>query len=1321
MNKKIKNIFFTGSVLLVTGCGSGAGESLPAENKAPIVNAGSNVSTVVHSSVILTATAADSDGTIADYTWSENGVTLGTSARLEYTPSLTGAHRLTITVMDNQGATASDNIVVMASEEARAEQPDTIAPTITLIGAPSMRLTVGETYSEEGATASDNKDGDITSGIIITGNVNTTTAGTYTVRYNVSDDAGNAASTVTRTVTISETPNHAPTANNGSIVLNQDASKTFRLSANDVDGDALTYPIYVSPAYGTLSGQEPNITYTPTPGFFGTDSFSFKAYDGKLYSQLRTVSITVNRASDTTRPTMTLTGASTMNLTVGQPYTEQGASANDNRDGDITSRIITSGNVNTATIGTYVITYSVSDAAGNTAMSVIRTVNVSQAPDTTRPTISLNGAPSIRLIVGEAYSEQGATASDDRDGDITSRVSISGNVNTAAAGQYLINYSVSDIAGNAAILVTRTVTVSEAPNHAPTASNESITLNQDASKTFTLRANDVDGDTLTYPVYTSPAHGTLSGQEPNITYTPNAGYFGADSFTFKAYDGKLYSQLRTVTITVTEVPAGNRAPVAKSKNVSMDWNTGMFIDLEGTDADGDTLTYTIVSQPSHLREGFEEDLANDLPSALYYSAVGYHGTDSFTYRVYDGKVYSNTATVNITINNTNSQPRAYNRNYRIERNTNANIVLQSMDSDHDPITYHIVAQPSHGSVSGSAESRIYQPETNFVGTDSFTYKVNDGKEDSDVKTITIEVYKNNRAPIANAQSLNIEKDTSKPFTLTGSDADRDTLTYKITAQPTHGTLTGTAPSMNYVPNTGYTGDDQFKFLVNDGTVDSEEKTVSVVVFSNDANSDTVSISGKVTYDLVKTKYSHNGLDYDNTVRAPSRWVVVEAIGANGEQIAKTITDTNGNYIFNAINKNSDVKIRISAIIEHNGKVKVVNNTNGDALYVVEGSLRTSGTSNSKRDLHVPSGWTGSSYGSSRRAAPFAILGTIQHSMEMVIGAEHNINFPELKVNWSKDNKPVGGSKSEGKIGTSHYTGGNLYILGAANTDTDEYDDHVIAHEWGHYYEDKFSRADSIGGSHSFGDFLDIRIAFGEGFGNAVSAMALRDPIYFDTMHDKQGNGWNMNIESGSESNKGWFSEGSIQHILYDLFDSAQDTNDNVALGFGALHSVFTNEQKNSPAFTSIFSFVKYMKENNPAISAEIDAIVAGENIATINDIYGAGRTNHANLYQYHTLTVGQTTNVCAKSTYANSYNRPSNRGLIKFNVSTPGSYNIQFTKTKGTSEGVYKMFKSSPFAYNGLFYARTGATNLGSGQYLLDLYSDDASYDICYDITVTPN
>src|SRR5439155_704471 len=100
-----------------------------------------------------------------------------------------------------------------------------------------------------------------------------------------------------------------------------------------------------------------------------------------------------------------------------------------------------------------------------------------------------------------------------------------------------------------------TVSITVTPvNDPPVANNQSVTTPEDTPKTITLTGSDLDGDSLTFSIVTQPAHGTLSGTAPNLTYTPATNYIGPDSFTFKVNDGKVDSAVATVSITVTPVP-----------------------------------------------------------------------------------------------------------------------------------------------------------------------------------------------------------------------------------------------------------------------------------------------------------------------------------------------------------------------------------------------------------------------------------------------------------------------------------------------------------------------------------------------------------------------------------------------------------------------------------------------------------------------------------------------------------------------------------------------------------------------------------------------
>jgi len=147
---------------------------------------------------------------------------------------------------------------------------------------------------------------------------------------------------------------------------------------------------------------------------------------------------------------------------VGDTYTDPGATASDNIDGDITNSIVVAGDaVNTTVAGTYIVTYDVSDAAGNPATQVTRTVTViASTLDTSAPVITLLGANSLNLTVGDTYTDPGATALDNIDGNITSSIVVGGDtVNTAVAGTYVVTYDVSDAAENSALQLTRTVNV----------------------------------------------------------------------------------------------------------------------------------------------------------------------------------------------------------------------------------------------------------------------------------------------------------------------------------------------------------------------------------------------------------------------------------------------------------------------------------------------------------------------------------------------------------------------------------------------------------------------------------------------------------------------------------------------------------------------------------------------------------------------------------------------------------------------------------------------------------------------------------------------
>lgn len=153
---------------------------------------------------------------------------------------------------------------------------------------------------------------------------------------------------------------------------------------------------------------------------------------------------------DLDAPVITLLGHDTIKLTLGEIYTESGATATDAIDGDLSGDIVISNEVNTTKPGQYSVFYSVTDKAGNNA-TAIRIVIISEIEeDLVAPIITILGDKSTELFVGYSYEEIGATAEDDVDGDLSDAILISGEVNTSKPGKYEVTYSVTDYNGNTA-------------------------------------------------------------------------------------------------------------------------------------------------------------------------------------------------------------------------------------------------------------------------------------------------------------------------------------------------------------------------------------------------------------------------------------------------------------------------------------------------------------------------------------------------------------------------------------------------------------------------------------------------------------------------------------------------------------------------------------------------------------------------------------------------------------------------------------------------------------------------------------------------------
>jgi hypothetical protein len=453
------------------------------------------------------------------------------------------------------------------------------------------------------------------------------------------------------------------------------------------------------------------------------------------------------------------------------------------------------------------------------------------------------------------------------------------------------------------------------------------------------------------------------------------------------------------------------------------------------------------------------------------------------------------------------------------------------------------------------------------------------------------------------------------------------------------------------------------------------------------------------------------LNYGAITQKPVRGAIVEALNsATQAVIATASTSEAGAYSLN-VPQGSTVLIRVKAQMQKTGTAPtwdfaVRDNTQANALYSMVSAPVAATASNTVQNLNAPSGWSGSnatgSYAGTRVAGPFAVLDTVYSAYNKVLSAKADAVFPQLNLFWSINNKPVAGNLALGEISTSFFrsdTAGNraIYLLGQANVDTDEYDSPVVAHEWGHYFQDAFSRDDSVGGPHSGGEYLDMRVAFSEGWGNAWSGMALNQDYYADSRDARQQNGFRLNLAQpvANVSAPGWFKEDAVQYILYTLHQTA-------GVGFTPIFNAMTGAQRTGTATTSIHSFAAGVSD--AAAKTALNSLLLQQSIGQNLDQFGTGETNNGgvatNLPIYRALTVGATlTNQCLTTTRGTP-NKLGNYLFYRFNVPATRSYTITVT---GGSDPDFELYQNGSLGggFSEVVGSETAAGNIAAGEAVL--------------------
>lgn len=407
--------------------------------------------------------------------------------------------------------------------------------------------------------------------------------------------------------------------------------------------------------------------------------------------------------------------------------------------------------------------------------------------------------------------------------------------------------------GNSSVI--STVMVTGGNNPPVLGATSAQNLNEDVALNFSLTAGtDLDGDSLTYEIVSAPAHGTLLNclggtNDLTCSYTPDLNYNGTDTFSYRAYDGFNYSTTQVVTFNIAPV---NDAPTLTStQSLTATEETLLSFSLNaGADIENDTLSYIVVSSPAN---GVLSCTGGISPNCTYLGDVDFTGTDTFTYKVNDGFLDSPVATVTITVTNVNDAPvSAVDFSLAVDEDVPKNFTLSAgtdIDIPAQTLTYTLVSAPSHGVLSGCIESApstdrtcTFTPTADYNGTDSFSYKACDPDIcSSNVTTVSIVISPTNDAPVMiGNQSFSLDDDQTVSFGLYGAtdiDMPADTLSYKLTAAVSQGTLTGcidasgwsTGLNCLYTPPANFNGTVSFTYKAYDG--DLESSGTSTVTFT----------------------------------------------------------------------------------------------------------------------------------------------------------------------------------------------------------------------------------------------------------------------------------------------------------------------------------------------------------------------------------------------------------------------------------------------------------------------------------------------------------
>ncbi len=711
--------------------------------------------------------ATDADGDSLTYsldTAAANGsVVVNADGTFTYTPNsdFNGSDSFIYQVSDGNGGTATATVTIAVNAVNNA-------PTVTPIDLGSIDESGSLVIRQADLLAgTSDADGDVLTAVNLTltggnGSLIDNSGGSWTFTptadwngsvsftFDVSDGTATTANTAGLTV---NAVNDAPIAGDAGISLNEDESYSGSLPvATDVDGDSLTYSLDTAANNGTaVVNVDGTFSYIPNADFNGSDSFIYQVSDGNGGTATATVTIVVNAVNDAPAATPINLGsiAEDHQILISQADLLAGVA-------DVDGDSLTAENL-TLTGGSG----SLTDNGGNWIFtpppdwngSVSFTFDVSDGTTTTANTAGLtvnavNDAP-IAADDGFSGSEDSAITGNvllndtDEEGDSLTATLVSGPGNGSlifnADGSFTYTPN-ADFNGSDSFSYTAddgifesnvaTVTLTVTPvNDAPLAGDTNISLNEDESYSGSLPvATDVDGDSLTYSLDTDAGNGTATvNSDGGFTYTPDANFNGMDSFVYLVDDGNGGTATATVSITVNSI---NDSPDAPGYGTIGYEDTQMSGTLPaGTDADGDTLTYSLYSDADNGTVVVNAD-----GTFTYTPDPDFNGWDRFVYQINDGNGGTDTASATINVVAVNDPPVVGAVDFgSISEDgdliiTQADLLANSSDVDGDSLTAENLTLSSGGGIltDNGDGTWTFVPAADWHGSVFFSFNVNDG-------------------------------------------------------------------------------------------------------------------------------------------------------------------------------------------------------------------------------------------------------------------------------------------------------------------------------------------------------------------------------------------------------------------------------------------------------------------------------------------------------------------------------------------------------------------------------------------------------------------